>query len=295
MTQVTMEDGSKVETTLPPEAVADLQQPVEAPKEATPNAPEPSVKPAEPTAEDPKPEPAPSPEPAPTRTRKASPIANLLAKKNDLETELAVEKAARAELEAKLAAAAQQPASPTTTSDIKALAEKHGLDESILADIVAAARAGFPAPQLPKEVADLLHEREQAKQAEAETAAFNTRVDSLARTLADDQLKDPAVRDKLLKLAYSTDKAPDGEPYYQKELAELYFGFIKPEIEPGKPSAEPSRGGTKGGTQVLDFQDILDRDDPKDIDNMDGPTFTKYSSWLKAKQGLPPIKRGSSS
>lgn len=296
MTQVTMDDGTVANTDLAPEAVADLQT-VEAPKEETPKAPEPTDKPAEVKAEEPKAETPKEPESQPVvtpRAKKASPIANLLATKHDLETELEASNKAIADLEAKVAELSKQPA--TTTDDIKTVAQKYNLDENALADIVAAARKGMPTSLvLPKEVQDLLKERENQKIIDAETQSFNTRLDGLAKTLNDEQLKDPKVRDKLFALAYSTEKAPDGEPYVQKELAELYFAFIKPEIEPGKPSAEPSRGGTQSQAKIIDFQEVHDRDNPKDIDDMDDETFSKYSSWLNKTAGLPPLKRGSRS
>jgi hypothetical protein len=295
MTQVTLDDGSKVETNLPPESVADLQQKPDVQPEAKPDAkpevkPEPTEKPAEPKAA----EPAKEPEPAPSR--KAKPIANLLSKNHELETQLETERKAKADLEAKLAAISEKPATPQADSDIKALAEKHGLDETVLADIVAAARNGFKAPELPKEVQDLIAKQQEQTRLDAELKGFNDDLGRLQKTFKDDaQLSDPKVREKLLELAYSTDKAPDGEPYFQKPLHELYFSFIKPEVEPGKPSAEPSKGGSNAGTKILDFQDILDRDDPKDIETMDDATFKKYGAWLKEKQGLPPIKRGNQS
>lgn len=305
MTEVRTADGP-IETSLPAEAVADLQQPEATPQEPekTPETkPEPTAKPEQPEkpaeakAEEPKPEPAdekPQEHPTDSETgkfsRKAKPIADLLAKNHDLTTQLEAERKAKADLEAKLAEIGQQPAGAASTADIKSLAQKHGLDEIILTDIVNAARAGFKT-ELPPEVQQLLKEREESRQVEAETKAFNLRVDGLAKTLKDEQLTDPKVREKLMKLAYSTDKAPDGEPYHQKELAELYFGFIKPEIEPGKPSAEPSRGGSQAGPKVMDFQEVFDRDDPKDIEAMDDATFKKYHAWLSNKQGDVPIRK----
>jgi hypothetical protein len=295
MTQVTMDDGSKIETDLPAEAVADLQQPAEQPKpEETPNpAPEQPEKPAEPNAEKPTPE-APKPqapvsEPAPSR--KAKPIANLLAKNHDLEEQLETERKAKADLEAKLAQISEQPSNPQATADVKALADKYGMDENILADIVAAARNGIK-PELPKEVQDLIAKQQEQNFVDAEMAGFEQDLGRLQKTFKDEaSLADPKVRDRLLELAYSTDKAPDGEPYFQKPLHELYFSFIKPEVEPGGPSAEPSQGGSQQQTKVLDFQDIFDRDDPKDIEAMDDQTFHSYSKWLNEKQGDVPIRR----
>lgn len=296
MTQVNTPDGP-IETTLPPEAVADLQQPVEAPKEpekAPEIAPEPPVKPAEPKAEE-TPEPPKDPERDPETgkfSRKPKPIANLLAKNHDLETQLEAKGKAIADLETKLTELTAKPASAEATDKIKALAEKYGLEPEVLSDIVAIARDGMnPSPQLPAELTDMLHEHQVAKQEAQESAAFNKRVDSLSVTLKDEALKDPKVREKLQQLAYSADKAPDGEPYFQKELAELYIGFIKPEIEPGKPSAEPSRGGAGTGATIVDFQDVFDRDDPKEIEDMSPERFRAFSKWLNEKQGDIPLTR----
>lgn len=222
-------------------------------------------------------------EPVRERPKKATPIATLLEKKHELETE-------NAELKRKLEEASQLPASPQATADVKQLAEEYGIDENLLQKIVDTTRASVN-PELPKEVQDLLAERQAERQQQEELTAFNKRVDSLAKTLPDESFSDPRVKEKLLELAYSTEKAPDGEPYFQKELSELYFAYIKPEIEPGKVSAESSQGGTQV-TKVVDFEEIFNRDDPKDIEAMDSETFTKYNAWVKEhKETKTPLKR----
>ena len=250
--------------------------------------PEPTVEP-EKTEEPAKPEAV--TEPVKERPKKAGPIATLLEKKNNAEQRAEAAEAEAAELRQKLEQAASQPSSPEATADVKQLAEEFGIDETLLQRIVDVSRASDKA-ELPKEVQDLLHERQAERQQEAELTAFNKRVDSLAKTLPDESFSDPKVREKLLELAYSTEKAPDGEPYYQKELSELYFAYIKPEIEPGKPSAEPSQGGTQA-TKVIDFEEIYNRDNPKDIEDMDSPTFAKYQTWLRenGKETKTPLKR----
>ena len=274
------------ETPAAPAAPAEPADPkVEPAPEKTEN-PEPTVEPEKPV--DPAPEP--KAEPPKVERSKPKPIASLLEKKHEAEQRAEVAEAKAAELEAKLAQAANQPASPQATADVKQLAEKYGIDETLLQDIVETARASVN-PELPKEVQDLLQERAAEKQQEAELTAFNKRVDSLAKTLPDESFSDPKVREKLLELAYSTEKAPDGEPYFQKELSELYFAYIKPEIEPGKLSAESSQGGTQA-TKVIDFEEIYNNDNPKDIDAMDSDTFTKYNAWVKEhKESKTPLKR----
>jgi hypothetical protein len=262
---------------------AKVEQPSDAP--ASEPAPEPTAPPVEEPAK-----PEAKPEPVKERPQKAKPIADLLQKKHDAEVERDAALAKAQELEVQLAQAANRPASPQADADVKALAEQYGLDESLLASIVATARKGFQT-EVPKEVQDLLAERETEKQQQAELTAFNKRVESLAKTLPDESFNDPQVKKDLLELAYSTELAPDGEPYFQKELSELYFAYIKPEIEPGKTSAEPSQGGTQG-TTVVDFEEIFTRDNPKDIDDMDSETFTKYNAWVKEhKETLTPLKR----
>jgi hypothetical protein len=282
--------GVKYEDEAAPAAQAEQAAPVkveEAPVETPVN--EPPVEPAE-TEETKDPAKDTPRDPETGKYRKAGPIAKLLETKHTLETELETERKARLELEAKLQAQASQPQSSQSDEDIKALAEEFGLDETLLARIVSTARKGSN-PELPKEVQDLLQERAAQKQEQAEREAFDKRVDALAKALPTESFSDPKVREKLLELAYSTEKAPDGELYYQKELSELYFAYIKPEIEPGKPSAEPSQGGTQA-TKVIDFEEIYNRDDPKDIDGMDSDTFTKYNAWVKEhKESKTPLKR----
>ena len=287
------------ETNLPAEAVAELNQPVEAPKEETPKAPEQPEKPVEPKTED-KADPAETPKVEEEQPRdpkgkfqKAKPIASLLEKKHELETQLEAERAAKAELEAKLAQLSQQPNNASTDDDIKALAEEIGADPEALEKIVALARKGT-SPQLPPEVQELLEERKTAKIEQAETEAFNNRVSKLKSVFKDEPLDDPKVTQKLQELAYSTEKAPDGEPYYQKELSELYFGFIKPTIEPGRKTAEPSRGGSEQAQgKVVDFEEISKNDALKEefARTATSEEFAKFQAWEREKGGNPPIKK----
>jgi hypothetical protein len=294
MTQVNMGD-EVIETDLPADAVADLQQPVEPAEPAkveeapaqTPVEPE---EPAKPEAET-----EPKPEPVQERPKKVGPIADLLEKKHEAEERAAQAEAKAADLEAKIAQFSQQPQNAQTDDKIKAFAEANGIDESIVNGLVQLAREGL-SPQLPKEVQDLIAERNAEKQQQEELQAFNKRVDSLAKTLPDEQFSDPKVREKLLKLAYSTDKAPDGEPYYQKELSELYFAYIKPEVEPGKVSAEPSHGAKTGG-EILDFEQIHGDEAKLEefAENATSEQWASYTKWRDSKQGDVPIRRKTTS
>src|ERR1022692_4663173 len=102
MTEVNTPDG-KITTDLPLEAVKDLELTPEPSKPAEPAKVEEPQKPtAEPKAEEPKAEPAkePAKEPEAAKPRKASPIANLLEQRHKLETDLATERQAKADLEA---------------------------------------------------------------------------------------------------------------------------------------------------------------------------------------------------
>lgn len=286
MTEIVAEGGEVITTDLPEDKVADLKQPVETP----PQEPQAPVETPESTVEPAK-EPEAVAEPIVERPKKAGPIADLLEKKHEAEEKAAQAEAKAAELEARLAQLSTGTPSAQTDDKIQALAEKHGLDPEVLADIVATAREGLN-PGLPKEVQELLAERQAEKQQQAEMQAFNKRVDSLAKTLPGEQFSDPQVREKLLKLAYSTDKAPDGEPYYQKELSELYFAYIKPEVEPGKVSAETKRGG-KSGQEIMDFEDILG-DEAKMEEFAKSATSTQWQSfakWRDEKQGDTKIVR----
>ncbi len=266
-----------------------VEQPAEPVKEEA-KAPEPTEKPAEATAEEPKAEPEKEQPRNPETgkfTRKAGPIADLLEKKHSAEERAAQAEARAAELEARIATLSEQPRSTDSAPQIKQIAEAYGVDEELLQHIVNVTRDSVN-PDLPSEVKELLAEREQQKAIEAETQVFETRVQKLSTVFKDEPILEH--KDKLMKLAYSTELAPDGEPYHEKELSELYFAFIKPEIEPGKSSAEPSRGGTQT-TTVLDFEEIAQRDDPRDIEAMDDETFKKYNTWLAEKQGKAPIRR----
>ena len=295
MTEVTLEDGSKVETSLPAERVEDLQaKPAVQPEPA--KVAEPSKQPAEPKAEE-KPEPAKQAEkpaeqqqadPEAGKPRKVSPIAKLLDQRHQLETDLATEREAKATLEAKVAELSAQPKTQATADAIGELAKKYNVQPDFLKEVVDAVRQSVqPQQALPAEVQQLIAESQQRKAVEAETAAFNNRVEKLAAVIKGEPIADH--REKLMELAYSTEKAPDGERYCDKELSELYFGFIKPEVEPGRPSAEPSRKAP-ARTEVTDFEQIQQRDDPRDIESMDDATFSKYSAWLREKAGDVPIR-----
>jgi hypothetical protein len=295
MTDVIAEGGEVIKTDLPAEAVADLQQPEEAPQVEPEKLPEQPVKPAdepkaEETKEEPKPEQPRNPETG-KFTRKSGPIADLLEKKHQAEERAAQAEAKAAELESQIAKLSKQPDNTATDDEIKALAEETGVDEAVLAKIVAVARKGI-SPELPKEVQELLAERQAEKEHKAEMQAFETRLGSLSKTFPNEQFTDPKVKEKLLKLAYSTEKAPDGEPYYQKELSELYFAYIKPEVEPGRVSAEAPSGGKSGG-EILDFEEIHNDDAKLEEFAKNAPPeqWASYTKWRDEKQGDTPIIR----
>jgi hypothetical protein len=90
------------------------------------------------------------------------------------------------------------------------------------------------------------------------------------------------------------EKAPDGEPYYQKELSELYFGFIKPEIEPGRKTAESGRGGSEQAQgKVVDFEEISKNDTMKEefAKTASPEEFAKFQKWEREKSGDVPLRR----
>ncbi len=282
MTQVQM-GNEVIETDLPAEAVADLQQPAEPAEPAkVEEAPEQTANP-EPVAEAPKVVEE-TPQPEPDVSRKPKPIASLLEKKHEAEERAAAAEARNVELEAQIAQLSQQPATPQNIEDVKQLAETYGLDEQLLANIVAVARKGVN-PELPPEVQSLIAERQQERQQQEEIKAFNTRVDSLAKALPNEQFSDPKVRERLLELAYSTENAPDGEPYFKKELSELYFAYIKPEVEPGTVTAEGSMGGSKP-TEILDFEDILNDESKMEEFAKTAPSdqWQAFTKWRDEKQ-----------
>lgn len=181
-------------------------------------------------------------------------------------------------MQAQVARFSKQPDTASTDEDVKAFAEELGADPSVIERLVNLARKGL-SPQVPKEVSDLLKEREMEKAVATEEKAFENRFARLAKALPEIA----AHKERIKELAYSDEKAPDGEPYAEKELSEIYLQFIKPEVEPGKVSGEQGRapGGTRSG--VIDFEAIQERDDPKDIQSMDDETFKKYMTWLEEK------------
>jgi len=305
MTEVIAEDGSKIKTNLPAEELKDLQVTPEIKSDAA-KAAEPITPPATPEAAEPKPEAA-KVEPAkesesarpeePVKPKKASPIANLLNQRHELETslnatkaELEAERNAKTALEAKIIELSKQPNAASTPDTIEALADKYNVNADLLKEIVDTFRKETPSTELPKEVQQLVEDQRMAKAIAAEHAVFDARLDDLASAFPDEPIKEQ--KDKLMQLAYSTDKAPDGKPYSNQELSVLYFKYIKPEIEPGKASAESAHRAPVE-SKVIDFQEIADRDDPKEIANMDDATFAKFDAWLKEKQGLPPLRNPS--
>lgn len=281
-----------METNLPADKVADLQA-----------KPAPAAEPAKPAAQpasqtDDEPDPAkpagvPAPQepaqPEPVKREKPKPIAKLLEERHTLREKVA-------KLEAELEKAAAQPPSQAKADRLTALKEKYSgvVDDQLLTDIIEAARDGLQAPQLPKEVQSLIA-REQAAQAEAaENQAFDDDFGRLAKSIPDPEIKDPKAKEKLKQLAYSEEKAPDGEPYFKKSLVELFYSFVKPEIEPGKPSAESSQGGSKASGKVLDFAQIAA--DPAALSEFAKTAtkaqFAKFHAWQLENEKEPLRKPG---
>jgi hypothetical protein len=147
-------------------------------------------------------------------------------------------------------------------------------------------------PQLPKEVQDLVEKQKAQAEQQAEEQAFKGDLGRLQSTLKDELLKDAKVQEKLQALAYSDEKAPDGEEYYKKPLYELYMNYVKPEIEPGKPSAESGRGGSKAGGKILDFAQIAS--DPAALAEFSktatSAEFDKFHKWQLEHQKEPLLK-----
>jgi hypothetical protein len=301
MTEIKGEDGSVIVTDLPADKVADLQpkaEPAAEPAPATEVA-KPDAQPASPkTDEQPLPAKTETPEPASQDNRddkgqfkpKPKPIASLLQKKH--EAEVRAEKAEKALAEHLAKASPQQPQS---AADVKELLEQLGTldtEEARLAAIVEFTRKGVKT-ELPKEVQELVDAHKAQAQTAAEEKAFNDDVSALAKTFDSEPLNDPKVKEKLQELAYSEEKAPDGQPFFQKPLHELYFKYVKPEIEPAKPSAESGRGGAGPTTGVVDYAEIHG-DDAK-LDEF-AKTATKeqwsaYTKWRDSVQGDVPIIR----
>lgn len=286
--KTTVVDG--VTTTLPAEALKDLTPKDEAKTEEVKQAAkadaEPKAEPAK--VEEPKAEVTPEAKEETKKPSKPKPIADLLAKKHEAEQALEETRAENVRLQAELANLSKKPAT-TTPAQLKALAEKYTVDENFLADMLEVVKATTKpeSPGLPKEVQDLITAHKADKEAQAELHAYEARLASIQSTFKDEPIG--AHKDKLMELAYSTEKAPDGIPYYQKELTELWFGYIKPTIEPGKKSAESTRGGTTQAAPVLDFSEI--QNDPVAIEKMDEATWKKFQTWMQEHQKGSPMRR----
>lgn len=290
MTEIKTESGEVLQTNLPAEKVADLQA---QPEQPTP-APKPEAQPASQTNDEQPPQAKTEPEPVqkeqeqpkPPKREKPKPIAKLLEDRHALRTEIEQLKATIEELSSK-------PTTVATGDDVKALAEELGADPAILQRIVDLARKGT-SPELPKEVQDLIAQNKARAEAEAEEQAFKADLTRLEAALKDDQLKQPEVQKKLQELAYSDEKAPDGEPYYKKPLYELYMNYVKPEVEPGKPSAEPARGGSKASGKVLDFAEIASNPEleAEFARTATSEQFKKYHDWQLEHQKEPLRKPG---
>lgn len=284
MTEVTTETGEVLQTNLPAEKVADLQA---KPAETTPEPAKPEAPPASQTIEEQPPKAEAGTEPQaptePVKREKPKPIAKLLEDRHNLQEENA---RLKADLEK-----ATQATTPTTPADVKALAETYGLEEKFVSDLLATLKASVQ-PELPKEVQDLIAKQKLQQQVEVEEKAFKTDLGRLEATLKDDMLKDPKVQEKLKELAYSDQKAPDGELYHQKPLYELYMNYVKPEIEPGKASAEPARGGSKASGKIVDFAKIAS--DPQALSEFARTAtteqFDKFHTWQLENQKEPLMK-----
>jgi len=288
MTEVAMEDGSTMETNLPAEAVADLQ--AETPKDQ-PADPKPEAQPASQTNDEQPPKaetetkiPEQEPQSEPAKREKPKPIAKLLEERHNLREE-------NDKLKSELEKFSQGKPSEVTASNIQEILEKHGIDDAnkdFINDLVAAIQKTVT-PQLPEELNSLLAEHKANQMAKAEEQAFKADVGRLQTTLKDELLSKPDVQQKLQELAYSTDKAPDGEEFYKKPLYELYMNYVKPEVEPGRQSAEPLKGGSKAGGKVVDFAEIAN--DPAKLtefaETATSEQFKKFHAWQLEHQQEP--------
>ena len=311
MTEVTLEGGQKVQTNLPAEKVADLNTaPAAEPAKPAADAAKPDAQPASPkTDEQPAPAEPKKPEAKPKDQKpqdqaprdqegrfkpKPRPIASLLQKKYEAETRAEAAERRAQELETKLNDLSNKPGA-VTDADITKIMEKYGVDENnraFITELVAGIRAGIK-PDLPKEVQDLVAQQEAAHIEQQEEQGFRSDVASLSRTFDQEPLNDPKVIEKLHELAYSDEKAPDGQPYYEKPLHELYFKYVKPEIEPATPSAEPTRGGSRASGQVIDYKEIAS--DPVKLEEFartaTSEEFNKFHDWQLKTGGDVPLQR----
>ena len=66
---------------------------------------------------------------------------------------------------------------------------------------------------------------------------------------------------------------------------------MKPEVEPGKVTVDENRGGSRGGKEVMDFQEIHNDDAKLDefAKTANSEQWAAYTKWRDGKTGDVPI------
>lgn len=202
-------------------------------------------------------------------------------KYNEMRHELATEKAAKADLEAKLAQATQSITNKSTPEEVddaevaaKMLAEEHGLDENLAKSLaktmvdIASKRAKVPDDILQKIQKFDEREANQLKQVE-DDATFET-------TFADVVKEFPALiskKDDIKQLAFT-------EGYESTPIRTLAIEYLHDNPVTSEYGAEPPSGG-KGATVVLDYDNLTE----EQLSNFTPEEMDKFNAYIVKKSG----------
>ncbi len=285
---------------IPPTPPEPLKEPAkEPPKEPTPPAeptpPTPPTPPAPPTPPTPvPPEPEPpvppvSPEPPAPRPHKYIPIAQYTAEKKAQKER---EDALREELEALKETTKKD--SPKEEEEIKAYAEKYGVEEEFIKGILAMARRGL---EIPKESLEKLDKADGIIKAQEEMEYFKTEWEKFSPELK--KAFPNATLEQLTQASALMDKISHTPAYAAYNLDYVFFKersqfdplFAAPTpAQEAKPGIELSRIGGGGPKQltVADFKDEKDFEKLKDLSEEEKTKLTsqfepslydKYMRW----------------
>ena len=180
-------------------------------------------------------------------------------------------KTKEAELESKILELSKGQAKGKDNQGIKELAEETGMDESVLEKIVNMAGSRN---KLPEGLLEKIDKIGKQNEDERESLLFNKEFDSLVKDFPEAK----EIKDKLKDVAYT-------EGYEKVSLRMLYLGSEFKE-NPKKKTAEGSKGGSKRGGEVLDFDNLT----PEQIKGLSDENFDKYSDYME-KKSKPTIIR----
>jgi hypothetical protein len=261
----------------PGEVFEGADKPVEPTKEVKPEE-----KPKEEPKVDPKPEEKPV-EPKPEeRPARSVPVIKFNVQRHELgetKAQLAAERAAKADLELKLKELSDKPTQENVDEvrvAAKKLAEKHGLDEEFVVELMEqsadlaskkASKSNIPA-DLEKTIAEFKAQTERSKAIEQSQVEDKQFEDSFGKVSTEfPELADPKVKEALKQLAFM-------EGYESTPLRAIALEYI----HDNKPRKTAEESG-KGRADVTDYENITDAQ----LKAMNREEATKFLAWQKQK------------